>query len=93
MKKEELRLNKKEKLWIIYGMILFIYFCISAFLTKNIAWVSVAFMWLGFSVIEYFNAKIIKLKDLTIQAQEKFIQSMIKNTRQSMLSKGEIKKN
>ena len=77
MKKEELRLIKKEKLWIIYGMLLFIYFCISAFLTKNIAWVSVAFMWLGFSVIEYFNAKTIKIKDLTIQAQEKFIQSML----------------
>ena len=92
MNKEELKLNKKEKSWIAFGIILFIYFCIAVILTKNTAWISVAFMWLLLSVTEYLNVKTVKIKDLMIQKQDEFIQKLIKNKQQELDKQNLIEK-
>lgn len=61
------KLNKKEKLVILFYIILIIFYIAVAFLSKNVAWLVCGLLWDLIALKEVLSNKIIKLKDSLIE--------------------------
>ena len=71
--KEMTKLDKRNKRMIAFYILMVIFEIIMAIVEKEFVWIIVALLWGNIAVIEYYNAKLIKGKDVIVDLQEEHI--------------------
>lgn len=76
--KDKTRLDKRNKIMIGFYILMVIFEITVAIIEKDFTWIICALLWGTIAVIEYYNTKILKLKNAMIEIKEERIESQNK---------------
>lgn len=71
--KEKTKLDKRNKIMIGFYILMAIFEITVAIIEKDLTWTICALLWGTIAVIEYYNTKILKLKNAMIEIKDKHI--------------------